>query len=163
MRAFSWAIALLLAIVASGCVSPGDKASRTLALNTASVVELAKQANERGLASALAGAYDDAEKAFREAVQTDPRYAAAHNNLGLVLLSKRKFYEAAVEFRAASRLRPDAIEPVMNLAKLFEQIGWRLEAAEAYEHATKMNHLSEEAELGLAALRTEGQAKTVPP
>ena len=42
-----------------------------------------------------------------------------------------RFYESAVEFRVASRLRPRAPEPVINLGRLYERVGWHAEASVA--------------------------------
>lgn len=88
----------------------------------------AREANERGLALAQEGHVDQAEQAFREALDHDLRHAPSHNNLGLVLLNQGKVYEAAVEFRMANKLDPKATQPLINLARLYERIGWTREA-----------------------------------
>ena len=85
--------------------------------------QAAREANDRGLVFAEKGQLDQAEEAFREAIRHDIRYAAAHNNLGLVLLTQGKIYDAAIEFRMATRLNPDAREPVANLSQMYERMG----------------------------------------
>lgn len=73
---------------------------------------------------AAKGNLRQAEGAFREALSSDPAYAAAHNNLGLVLLESRRVYEAAIEFSLAKKLAPRAVEPRLNLARLYQSVGW---------------------------------------
>ena len=66
------------------------------------------------------GRFDQAEKSLRRLVQAVPGEAAAHNNLGNVLLELRRPAEAAASYREALRLQPDLGRPAMNigLAKL---------------------------------------------
>lgn len=108
---------------------------RTIFLEATRQSEAAQAANERGLTFAVQGNYDAAEEAFREAVRADLSYAAGHNNLGLVLLNKRRFYESALEFSFAMKLDPRAIEPVINLGRLYETVGWYRAATREYEKA----------------------------
>ena len=100
--------------------------------------QAAREANERGLALVDENKVDQAEEAFRLAIQHDERFAPAHNNLGLVLLTQGELYEAAVEFRAASDLDSSAPEPVFNLARLYERIGWERGAALHLEQASDL-------------------------
>lgn len=113
-------------VFCGGCVtnSPRPFFNRHQSRNT----EAARSANERGLALVANDKIDEAEKAFRESIRCDLKFEAAHNNLGLVLLQKQQFYEAAIEFRIAAKLNPDAVEPLKNLAVLYESIGWTKQA-----------------------------------
>ena len=43
---------------------------------------------------------------YREAARLDPRIAAVHREIGLILLERRDFTSAATEFRNAVRLDP---------------------------------------------------------
>ena len=54
-------------------------------------------------------------EAFREAIHLDPKYAEAHNNLGLVLTQTDLTDEAIAAFREAVRLRPDFADARANL------------------------------------------------
>ena len=48
---------------------------------------------------------------------TQPDLAAAHNNLGLVLIGKELYSDAVACFREAIRIRPDFAEAYCNLAQ----------------------------------------------
>lgn len=50
-------------------------------------------------------------------------------------MERRAYYEAALEFKMASRLAPEAVEPYMNLARLYESVGWLKESAACYRLA----------------------------
>lgn len=137
MRRFhvAWMVTLL-AVVPYGCaVSDSNTPYRTILQTQAGQSRDARMANERGLSFVEEGNYDEAEAAFREALAADLNFAAAHNNLGLVLLQKGRFYEAAREFSYAKKLRPMAREPVINLARLYEAIGWQSVAEKEYQKA----------------------------
>ena len=130
----------LCAVVLGGCATPlGPAAYRTLPATSSRDRTAAREANERGLGFATTGRYDLAEKAFREALRSDVTFAAAHNNLGLVLLETRRFYEAALEFQFAGKLNPSASEPVINLARLYESLRWCEPAINQYEKALALD------------------------
>ncbi|MBE7456589.1 MAG: tetratricopeptide repeat protein [Planctomycetia bacterium] len=118
-----------------GCRAPqarqGYQTSGWSSQPDASAAEL----NRRGVRRAEAGDFDGAEEAFRAALAVSPGLASAHNNLGLVLVERRALYEAALEFKMASRLAPEAVEPYMNLARLYESVGWLKESAASYRLA----------------------------
>lgn len=134
---------LLVAVaifIGTGCASTATTTTCSTVLPAAlTASERARAFNGRGLALVEAGDFDGAEEAFRSAVAAEMGYAAAHNNLGLVLLEHGKLYEAALEFKYANRIDPSAVEPVTNLARLFGSIGW---------HATSENEHIRAAETG---------------
>ena len=99
----------------------------------------AVDANRRGLALVEQDNLQEAEAAFREAVHADGRYAAAHNNLAIALMHRCRYHAAAVHFDAASKLEPDAIEPLVNLGDLYTTVGWLKEAANLYEEALQLD------------------------
>jgi len=80
----------------------------------------------------------DAEKDLREAITLDPNLGPAHNNLGSVLFKQRKFYDAAWEFKTASKLMPGLAEPVGNLGQVQELAGHLEEAQKQYEDAHRL-------------------------
>ena len=51
--------------------------------------------------------FDEAEKAYLRALQINPDYAEAHNNLGAIYEQLGRLADAQEEFRAAIRDRPD--------------------------------------------------------
>jgi Flp pilus assembly protein TadD len=64
----------------------------------------------------VAGRLDEAVYEYRQAIQIDPSYGNAHNNLGSVLLSQGKTAEASREFRETVRLQPQSASGLANLA-----------------------------------------------
>ncbi|MCK6466354.1 MAG: hypothetical protein L6Q93_16115 [Phycisphaerae bacterium] len=92
----------------------------------------------------------------RSATRCDPTCAAAHGHLGLVLQEKGRFYEAAIEWTLAKRLAPAAIEPYVNLMRMYTQIGWTKEAQREGEHALTLDpaHPDVLGQLALLSLRS---------
>ena len=63
--------------------------------------------------------YDDAERAFRRAIELDPNYAWAHNNLGLLLFEVRQDLPGGeASFRKALEIDPRHAEAHCNIATL---------------------------------------------
>lgn len=117
------------------CTTANRSGPLTDAIPKKSNNQAAHEANKRGLSLVEQEDFHRAEEAFRDAIQLDFHYAAGHNNLGLVLLKQGKLYEAATELRMAGTLEPRATQPSMNLAFLYERIGWEREAALQRERA----------------------------
>ena len=98
-RIFSWAVAVVVLATLSACARP-------LALRTL----------KAGVSAALADDWDAAVRQWTEAVQMEPRSAAAHNNLA-VACEKRGDWEAArKEYEEAVRLAPDDLAIRTNYA-----------------------------------------------
>lgn len=131
---------IVLLIVCGGCLQPQRSTTyRTIRPIPTRDSQTAKEANERGLQHIENESFDLAEAAFRDALRADVGYASAHNNLGLVLLEKKKFYESALEFKFASKLNPKATEPILNLGRLYETIGWKNAAINQYNKALEIH------------------------
>lgn len=124
--------------------------------------ELARQANSCGVASARAGDLKAAEVAFREALRADLSCAAAHCNLGNILLSRGQLYEAALEFAFAAKVDSRAVEPKINLGRLYETAGWHAAAVEEYEKALSLDRDNTEAmgRLAFVCLQSEGNSQS---
>jgi Flp pilus assembly protein TadD len=74
----------------------------------------------------LAGRLSQAEQLYRQALQLNPNFVEAHNNLGTTLFSQGKVEEAVARLQEVLRLRPDSAEANINLGSALEQLG-RLE------------------------------------
>jgi len=57
--------------------------------------------NERGVALHQEGRYADAQESYRRSLRCDPRYAIAHNNLGVALVHDGAADDAIASFRTA--------------------------------------------------------------
>lgn len=139
------AIALMVA-AACGCTTVETAHNyRTLLPSMGRCRDAAKEANQQGLTFAADDDYEQAEKAFRQALRADVTYAPAHNNLGLVLLAQGRFHDSALELSFAKRLNPQATEPLINLARLYERVGWWPAAIAEYEQALALDEDNVEA------------------
>lgn len=95
---------------------------------------------------------DEAEALLREALGADLFCGPAHNNLGVILLARGDFYEAAQEFEWARKLLPGNPDPRVNLAITLERAGQAAQAIEAYEAALAVASEYLPAVQGLTAL-----------
>src|SRR5204862_5986795 len=78
------------------------------------IAEMRKGGNEQveldvlqGKALRKLGLYDDADDILRGAIKHHPRSAAAHNELGLLLLERKQVDEALPELKAAAKQDPE--------------------------------------------------------
>ena len=88
-------------------------------------------------ADALAGAgrHEEAETAYKRALELRPRHPAARNNLGKLYRSLGRLAEAEDHFRAVVATSPDNVAARMNLAGLLYRSGDWEQARQEYERA----------------------------
>lgn len=77
----------------------------------------AEQAKQRGNEHLGKGELDAAAECYREAVQLDPDYAEAYNNLAFVLIEQRRHVEAETLLDMALALKPDLGPAHLNQGK----------------------------------------------
>ncbi|MBF0371653.1 MAG: tetratricopeptide repeat protein, partial [Magnetococcales bacterium] len=76
--------------------------------------------------------YDEAEKAYRTAIELDPKSAHPWNGLGCLFLSLNRLQESEEAFEQAIKLDPTLIDPFLNsaekalVAENFDQAASRL-------------------------------------
>jgi tetratricopeptide (TPR) repeat protein len=89
---------------------------------------------------ALAGLkrYDEAIKAFDEAIELKPDYAKAYNNKGITLKNIGKLDEAINAYDKAIELRPDLVQAYNNKGVALRILGKYDEAIKAYEKAIEL-------------------------
>jgi GT2 family glycosyltransferase/tetratricopeptide (TPR) repeat protein len=95
------------------------------------------------------------EEALRELVRLQPEDAAAHHNLGTLLMHSGRFSEAAEAFRKSLRERPDSALTQLSLGYALSNAGRRAEARAAFEKSVRLAaepRLTAEAQRQLAAL-----------
>ena len=86
-----------------------------------------------------------AEAAFRAALDVNPEFVEAHNNLGTALRTQNRFAEAEAAYRAALRLKPDYAEALANLGAVLHLQNRPAEAIESLTQALRLNPDSAEA------------------
>jgi len=87
----------------------------------------------------IMGSYEEAEKYYRITIEKNPKGANAFNNLGAILLRKRKFDEAIPLFNKAIALNPRYADPYGNLGAAYHFQDKYAEAIGYYEKALAIN------------------------
>jgi Flp pilus assembly protein TadD len=79
--------------------------------------------------------YPQSERTLREAINSAPANALAHNLLGLTLKKQNRFNDAIASYETAITLRPSNFEARNNLAVALEAVGRMREAEGVYLRA----------------------------
>jgi tetratricopeptide (TPR) repeat protein len=103
--------------------------------------------------------WDDAVDAYRRVVAIDPTYAAAWNNLGLLLHRMGRYDEARDAYESALAQDGACCEAIYNLGSLAEDRGELEEAVRCYRQALALSPDYGDAHFNLAgALARSGRA-----
>src|SRR5213594_196060 len=146
--------------------SGGLEAAATATLATGLVRPLAPPADQAETWFERASEWDgdpaqweDAVAAYRRVVAIDPTYAAAWNNLGLLLHRMGRYDEARTSYESALAQDPTCCEAVYNLGSLAEDRGELEEAVRCYRQALALSPDYGDAHFNLAgALARSGRA-----
>ena len=111
---------------------------------------LAARDYRRGVDLAGQARWDEAATAFRGALNANPAFAEAHNNLALMQGYQKQFEAAAASLRRALELKPDYAEAHNNLALLLKDQKKLDEAAAAFRRALEIEPALAEAQNNLA-------------
>lgn len=95
--------------------------------------------------------WDDAIEAYRRVVAMDKTYAAAWNNLGLLLHRRGRYDEARHSYTTALEEDPGCCEAAYNLGSLHEDLGDVEGAIRQYRLALKLSPDYADAHFNLAA------------
>jgi Flp pilus assembly protein TadD len=85
-----------------------------------------------------AGRLDDAERRYRQALELEPGFAEARNNLGTLCLQLGRLEEAEASFRGVLASRPDFPEAFYNLGIALKRRGRLEEACESLRRALEL-------------------------
>jgi predicted O-linked N-acetylglucosamine transferase (SPINDLY family) len=103
------------------------------------IVETPPSPAERALYLAFrehqAGQFEAAVDWYRRAVEIQPNFPQALNNLGIALKDLRRFEEALIAYREALALRPDSAEILNNIGDALHSLGDRQGAIQHYRRA----------------------------
>ena len=83
--------------------------------------------------------YPEAEASYRQALQLEPDYIDAYNNLGECLRHQGRTAEAIAAYQQALRLAPERFEFYSNLGNGWQQLGNLAEAEAAYQQALRLH------------------------
>jgi tetratricopeptide (TPR) repeat protein len=84
------------------------------------------------------GKLEQAEKAYRRAVEMAPGNADTHNELGFLLARQGRLDEAVIHLERALQVKPDLAETRVNLARIFLRQGKTAEAVAQLEKALEI-------------------------
>jgi predicted O-linked N-acetylglucosamine transferase (SPINDLY family) len=97
----------------------------------------------------------DAADLIGRAIAIQPKFAEAHNDLGVVLGAQAKLNEATACFERAVTLKPDYAEARLNLANALQRLGKLDQAVTGYEQALAIDPKLGIAHYNLAAIRRQ--------
>lgn len=100
--------------------------------------ERAKLWNERGVVLHQLGRGEDAQAAYRKAIEVEADYPLSYNNLGVSLASQGRMDDAVDAFRDAIRRRTDLLQSRLNLGLLLAQMRKFQLSLEAYRQALEL-------------------------
>lgn len=104
--------------------------------------------------------YEKEEDYLKKAIEFNPKYAKAYNNLGVVYKATGRKEEAAALYKKAIELNPDYAEPYNNLGNIYKINGRPEEAIPLYKKAIELNQFFAEAHNNLGvAYKSIGKAE----
>lgn len=106
---------------------------------------LAKSLLQRGLDHYDREELKHAASCYRQAIASDPSFALAYNNLGMVLIDLEQYDEAVETLHRALSIDPASSETYNNLGFVLRRQGRDLEAASAYAKFLELEPEVEEA------------------
>jgi tetratricopeptide (TPR) repeat protein len=80
-----------------------------------------------------------AERYYRQALRTDPKYSEAVNNLGTIYYAKKSYRRAINEYKKALRMSPEAASVWSNLAMAYFSRNDEVHAQEAFRTALRLD------------------------
>ncbi|MGD9789010.1 MAG: hypothetical protein AB7Q00_08020 [Phycisphaerales bacterium] len=158
-RAIAWGIGVAAAcLVLSSCAShrPGPYQSQA----EASRDPVRAERLSREAADLLASDPTKAEDLLRDALTADLYCGPAHNNLGVVHLTRGDLYEAASEFEWARKLMPGHPDPRLNLALALHRAGKSVDAIASARAALEVRPEYVPAKQALALLLVQSGTRT---
>jgi Tfp pilus assembly protein PilF len=110
------------------------------------------------------GMYGNAETLWQTTLRLDPNCWMAHNNLGNLLLQRRRMDEAVIHYQKALQIRPDYADAHNDLGIVLMQMGKVDEAVSHFQNALQIKPDSAQAHnnLGLALLQTGRLDEAIP-
>ena len=91
--------------------------------------------NALGLIHEARGQWDEASKAYQDALDLDAHFAPAHNNLALVWVKTGRYIDALAHARLAVAHAPTHVEMWSNLGHILQDLGELDESVECYRRA----------------------------
>jgi len=91
-----------------------------------------------GLSAIICDNYEEAINFFKQAIDTDPKYADAYIEMGYCYNKIGRYNEAIECFKQAIRIEPDYARAHYNLGIIYDDLGRYYEAIECYKQAIRI-------------------------
>lgn len=126
--------------------------------------ERARALVEEGLRYADEGKWDEALKAYKQAVEVDPRYSDAHLNMGDAYMSAGRYKEGFAAYRQAIAASPSNADAFYSLGAAYNDMGQYGEAFKPFVSAIGLRPDFAEAHygIGFAYMRLENFREALP-
>jgi len=108
-----------------------------------SIKEEARDYRQKGYEAQSKGDLDSALSYYQKAIQTDPYFVSAYNDLGIVCEMKGYLDKAEEAYKRAIQIDPEYLASYSNLALLYERKSDILKAAEFWRKRIQLGDLSE--------------------
>lgn len=112
----------------------------------------AMRAYNEAMQAELDGDYAEAEKLFKEAIEIEPRYCDAMDNLGLLLRQQNRIDEAITWYKKSLEVKPDNTVALQNLGVAYNLQGKIELAIEVYEKLVEVSSEGPEGYYGLGTM-----------
>ncbi len=99
-----------------GTLTRGDDGTSPIANESAAKMPEVNDLQERAIAARNAGRLDEAEECHRRLVEMFPRHPGLLNNLGMILVARRRYAEAVPLFEQSLEIRPHHVNTLVALA-----------------------------------------------
>lgn len=96
--------------------------------------------------------YQSAAKAYKKAVDTDPIFSFAWDNLGLSYRKLKKYDLALQAYESSLKLEPNGFMPLQNIPVVYELMEEYDKAIEAYKNIIKVYPKNAEADYGVGRI-----------
>ena len=134
---------------------------QTVSVRRLTISKKAEKEYERARKAAVQSDYKAMVRHLKKAIELEPQFAEAMNDLGTHYHRAQRYEEAIELFRSAARVDPDAFTPHLNLGGSLLEAGRPIEALEANGRALELDSDDSlaHAQMGIA-LFTLGHSQT---
>lgn len=118
--------------VGGGCASHRATEPVVIKDNAAPQLGEAQRLATEALKQQKLGKTDKAIELYQESLQHSQDLPLVWNNLGMLLMEKGDYMDAAEAFNSAASLRPDDPRPYYNVGIVYQKANWQTEALEYF-------------------------------
>jgi tetratricopeptide (TPR) repeat protein len=129
----------LLLVGMAGCATFNDHEGSLIRIESSRNPVKAQRLTLAGVNALENGKRDYALEKLLAAIEADPDYGPAHNNLGLLQFDDGKIYQSVLSFERAMDLMPSDPAVYYNLGLALEKAGRKHQALELYSQAVEID------------------------